>query len=112
MKLKKIDFVVRIRLHRFGKKKSPFYRIVVVDSRKRRDSNYIDQIGIYNPVANESQVRLKIEKDKAEMWLNRGARPTETVYSLFSKENIKIPGYLIREKDRIKKDRQLAKKGS
>ena len=63
-----------------GDKKSPFYRIVVVDSRVARDGKYIEKIGHYNPVSNPAEV--VIDADKAKKWLAQGVQPTETVKSL------------------------------
>lgn len=71
---------VKMRLTRMGDKKSPFYRIVVVDSRVARDGMYIDKIGHYNPVANPAEI--VIDADKAKSWLAKGVQPTETVKSL------------------------------
>lgn len=110
--------MVKIRLHRFGKKKKPYYRIVVVDSRKRRDGEYIESIGFYNPVANEKQELYKINKERAEYWLNQGAWPTETVLSLLRKAEVSLPQYILkeiqrkislREKVKEKKDQATAK---
>ena len=77
---------VKMRLTRMGDKKSPFYRIVVVDSRKARDAEYIDKIGHYNPIAQPAAV--VIDKDKAKDWLSKGVQPTETVRSLLVKEGV------------------------
>ena len=71
---------VKMRLTRMGDKKSPTYRIVVVDSRKARDGEYIDKVGHYNPTANPAEVVLNV--DKAKDWLAKGVQPTETVRSL------------------------------
>ena len=71
---------VKMRLTRMGDKKSPFYRIVVVDSRVARDGKYIDKVGHYNPVANP--VEIVIDADKAKDWIAKGVQPTETVKSL------------------------------
>ena len=71
---------VKMRLTRMGDKKSPTYRIVVVDSRKARDGEYIDKVGHYNPTANPAEV--VINADKAKDWLAKGVQPTETVRSL------------------------------
>lgn len=67
--------MVRIRLSRRGKKKSPFYRIVVTDKRTKRDGAPIEEIGTYNPITKE----LKVDKTKAEEWIKKGAKPTLTV---------------------------------
>ncbi|MBQ2717593.1 MAG: 30S ribosomal protein S16 [Clostridia bacterium] len=71
---------VKMRLTRMGDKKSPFYRIVVVDARVARDGKYIDKIGHYNPIKQPAEV--VIDADKAKDWLSKGVQPTETVRSL------------------------------
>ena len=71
---------VKMRLTRLGDKKSPTYRIVVVDSRKARDGEYIDKIGHYNPTTNPTEI--VIDNDKAKDWLAKGVQPTETVRAL------------------------------
>ena len=72
---------VKIRLRRMGKKKAPFYRIVVADSRSPRDGRCIEEIGIYNPNADPSE--FKIDEELAKKWLANGAQPTEVVSKLF-----------------------------
>ena len=71
---------VKIRLTRLGDKKSPFYRVVVADSRTARDGKVIEQIGTYNPLKNPAEI--KINADLAKKWLSKGAEPTETVKSI------------------------------
>lgn len=77
---------VRIRLKRMGAKKSPFYRLVVADSRTPRDGRFIEEIGTYNPLTEPAQVN--INEDKAIKWLKTGAKPSDTVRNLFSKAGI------------------------
>ncbi|RDI47485.1 30S ribosomal protein S16 [Falsibacillus pallidus] len=77
---------VKIRLKRMGAKKSPFYRIVVADSRSPRDGRQIETVGTYNPVAKPAEV--KINEELALKWLSNGAKPSDTVRNLFSKEGI------------------------
>ncbi|QKE29554.1 30S ribosomal protein S16 [Arcobacter acticola] len=72
-----------IRLTRMGRNKKPFYRIVVTDSRKRRDSGWIESIGYFNPVT-EPKV-LKIDEERYNYWLSVGAKPSEKVKKLASK---------------------------
>lgn len=74
---------VKMRLTRMGDKKTPFYRIVVADSRVARDAKYIDLIGTYNPIANPEEVKIDVEK--AQQWIKNGAQPTETVKALLVK---------------------------
>ena len=77
---------VTMRLTRMGDKKSPFYRIVVVDSRKARDAEYIDKVGHYNPTTQPAEI--VIDKDKAKDWLSKGVQPTETVKSILVNEGV------------------------
>ena len=77
---------VKMRLTRMGDKKSPFYRIVVVDSRKARDGEYIEKVGHYNPTAQPAQV--VIDAEKAKSWLAKGVQPTETVKALLVHEGV------------------------
>lgn len=71
---------VKIRLKRMGKKKAPFYRIVVADSRAPRDGRFIEEVGTYDPTKDPSVFDVKEESVKK--WLNNGAKPTETVGKL------------------------------
>ncbi|MBA2874018.1 30S ribosomal protein S16 [Thermaerobacillus caldiproteolyticus] len=77
---------VKIRLKRMGAKKSPFYRIVVADSRSPRDGRFIETIGTYNPLTEPAEI--KINEELALKWLQNGAKPSDTVRSLFSKQGI------------------------
>ena len=72
--------MVKIRLTRMGAKKSPFYRIVVIDSRKTRDGQYIEQIGTYDPLKNPAEIKINVEL--AKKWITNGAQPTETAKSI------------------------------
>jgi small subunit ribosomal protein S16 len=73
---------VKNRLIRMGKKKSPVYRVVVVDGRSPRDGRYIEQIGRYDPRQEPSLI--EIDNDKANEWLAKGAQPTEAVEKLLN----------------------------
>lgn len=77
---------VKIRLTRLGDKKSPFYRVVVSDSRVARDGKYIDLLGTYDPLKNPAEIKLDAEK--AKKWLNNGAQPTDTAKSLLVQAGI------------------------
>jgi len=74
--------MVSIRLSRAGAKKSPFYHLVVTDSRNRRDGRYIERLGYFNPVGKASEENLRVDLERVDFWLNRGARPSERVASL------------------------------
>ena len=72
--------MVKMRLVRLGDKKSPVYRIVVVDARKAATGEYVEKIGYYDPKS--TPVTLTVDVDKAKDWLAKGVQPTETVKSL------------------------------
>jgi small subunit ribosomal protein S16 len=74
---------VRIRLTRLGRKKHPFYRIVVADSEVQRDGKFLDIVGTYDPMQNPAAV--KINADKFQEWIGKGALPSTTVQSLLKK---------------------------
>lgn len=78
--------MVKIRLTRMGAHKRPFYRIVVCDSRNRRDGRFLEIIGNYNPLTEPST--LNLDADKARKWLGNGAQPTDTVKRLLEKAGI------------------------
>ena len=75
--------MVKIRLQREGKKKAPFYHIVVADSRSPRDGKIIEKIGTYDPMTEPSTIVL--DNAKVEQWIKNGAKPTETVKKLIEK---------------------------
>lgn len=72
--------MVKIRLTRKGKKKQPFYRVIVIDSRKRRDGPFVEILGTYDPMKNPSEV--KIDTERAKYWIGNGAQPTSVVKKL------------------------------
>lgn len=76
---------VKIRFQRFGAPKRPFYRLVVIDQRKKRDGAVIEAVGTYNPLNKE----FKVDDDKIKLWLSRGAKFSDTVQSLY-KKHLKI----------------------
>ena len=77
---------VKIRLRRMGAKKSPFYRIVVADSRYPRDGRFIEEIGTYNTLTDPATV--EVDAEAAKKWLANGAQPTDTVKALLKKNGI------------------------
>ena len=78
--------MVRLRSQRYGSKKNPFYRIVATDSRNPRDGRYIEVVGTYNPLTNPATI--KFDTEKVMIWLKAGAKPTDTVKSLLTKEGL------------------------
>jgi small subunit ribosomal protein S16 len=78
---------VTLRLMRFGKKKIPFYRIVALDKRQKRDGAYLDKVGVYNPLQKEKNIRLN--KVRYEYWTSKGAQISEGFARLLkNKDNI------------------------
>ncbi|HOE19743.1 MAG TPA: 30S ribosomal protein S16 [Spirochaetota bacterium] len=78
--------MVKIRLQRAGTKKKPFYKVVVIDSRKRRDGAVIESLGHYQPIVKGDQ--FVVDRDKVTEWLKKGAQPTETIAKLLNKAGI------------------------
>ncbi|OQX63656.1 MAG: 30S ribosomal protein S16 [Desulfococcus sp. 4484_241] len=79
---------VKIRLARAGRKKRPFYRIVVADERFARDGRFIEKVGTYNPLTDPAKV--VVEKERVIHWLGQGAQVTPTVKSLLQKEGVAV----------------------
>jgi small subunit ribosomal protein S16 len=77
---------VKIRLRRMGKKKAPFYRIVVADSRYPSGGRFIEEIGFYNPL--EDPAVVEVDAEKAKKWIDNGAQPTDTVKALLKKKGV------------------------
>ncbi len=77
---------VKIRLRRMGTKQTPFYRLVVADSRAARDGRFLESLGTYDPL--KHPIGFTIDADKALRWLQRGAQPTDTVRQLLSKAGV------------------------
>lgn len=74
--------MVTIRLSRGGAKKRPFYHVVVTDSRSKRDGRYIERVGFFNPIASGRDERLRLDEERVEYWLSKGAQTTQRVSSL------------------------------
>lgn len=82
--------MVKIRLMRLGSKRNPHYRVVVVDSRKRRSSDYIESLGYYDP-RETVETPLQLNNERAEYWLSQGAQPTETTVRLLEQVGVNVP---------------------
>jgi len=80
---------VKIRLKRFGTKKRPYYRIVIMDSRSARDSRTLEEVGYYHPIEKEDS-QVKLDVDRIKDWIRKGAQPTPTVKRLLNKNDIFI----------------------
>ena len=75
--------MVKIRLRRMGAKKNPYYRIVVADSHFPRDGRFIEELGVYDPMADGE--KIKVDMERAKYWIANGAQPTDTVKALLKK---------------------------
>ncbi len=89
---------VKIRLSRHGRKKAPFYHVVVADSRAPRDGRFIERIGSYNPVTDPATIELNF--DRALDWLQKGAQPTDTTRAILSYKGVLMKKHLL---DGVKK---------
>lgn len=83
---------VRIRLSRIGKKKTPYYRVVVADSEAPRDGRFIEKVGTYDP--NKDPAEVSFDKERVRKWLKRGAKPTKTVHQLLKREELRTKLFL------------------
>ena len=100
---------VKIRLARGGAKKRPYYKIVVADARAPRDGNFIEKVGTYNPLlAREDKTRITLDKARIELWLSKGALPTERVAKFIASSGITLP-VAITKKIEIKNKAQVQK---
>lgn len=86
--------MVKIRLMRMGAKKNPHYRVVVVDSRKKRSADYIESLGHYDP-RRTTEEPLRIDADRARHWLGQGAQPSETVVRLLEQIGVEVPANVV-----------------
>jgi small subunit ribosomal protein S16 len=74
--------MVVIRLARGGAKKRPFYRIMVADRRRATTGRALEQVGFFNPVAKEGEERLRVDRERVEHWISKGAKPSDRVAKL------------------------------
>lgn len=91
---------VKIRLARIGKKKAPFFRIVAVDSRSKRDGEYLENLGTYNPLTGEL-VQFHVERIQA--WLDKGAIPSDSVVKLQKQSARAAKAPIVQKKEAVKK---------
>ena len=79
--------MVTIRLARGGSKKRPFYHLTVTDARNSRDGRFIERVGFFNPVARGQEERLRVDNERVEYWLSKGAQTTDRVAKLLAEAN-------------------------
>ncbi len=80
--------MVKLRLSRAGSKKKPYYHIVVMDSRNKRDGKYIEKIGVYDPI--DKNKHAKLDEDRLDYWYKCGAKPSNTVLAIINRLGIKL----------------------
>jgi small subunit ribosomal protein S16 len=78
--------MVTIRLSRSGSKKRPFYHLNVTDSRVSRDGRFLERVGFFNPVARGQEERLRIDQERVDFWLSKGAQPSDRVAKLLKEQ--------------------------
>ncbi|HMW38632.1 MAG: 30S ribosomal protein S16 [Saprospiraceae bacterium] len=83
---------VKIRLQRHGRKKAPYYHIVVADARAPRDGRFIEKLGMYNPISKPAQI--EIDREKAYEWITKGAQPTDTVRAILRYKGVMFKKHL------------------
>jgi small subunit ribosomal protein S16 len=114
-KLKPKKQMLKIRLSRGGRKKLPYYRILVTNSTSPRDSKFLEKIGTYNPLlADEKENRITVDKERAEHWLSVGAQPTEKVAKFLLALGVKgaekfVPNFKPKNKGEGLKKKALAR---
>lgn len=96
--------MVKIRLARHGRKKAPYYRLVVADSRFSRNGRFIAILGYYHPMEKEEDKQIHVDEELALEWLGKGAQPTDTARSLLRKQGIMKKFHEAREAARKKSD--------
>jgi small subunit ribosomal protein S16 len=102
---------VVIRMKRTGRKNAPCYRISVADKRSPRDGRTLDTLGVYDPISPVEELRLKLDVERARKWVQNGAKPSETVHSIFKKHGV-YDGVHFRDKKRSRPGRKNETKTS
>ena len=82
--------MIRLRLKRMGRRHRPFYRINAMDSRSPRDGRVIEELGYYDPLANDQEQQLSLKADRVQYWLSKGAQPSDTVRDLLRRNGIDV----------------------
>lgn len=94
---------VKLRMKRMGNTHRPYYRIVSVDERKKRDGRVIEQLGTYDPMAPDEARQVKADLQRCAYWLSVGAQPSETVASLLKRQGLTpVPGTNVEAQDVLK----------
>ncbi len=95
--------MVKLRLKRFGRRNSPFYRLTAIDIRSPRDGRAIEELGTFNPIEKDVAKQVNFNVDRVKHWLSVGAQPSETVGTLCKRAGIDVPKPAKEVKDRSKR---------
>ena len=87
----------RIRLKKIGRKNRPFYRVVVMDSRQRRDGAAIEELGWYNPIAKDKENNFELKEERIMHWLQLGAQPSDITHKLMKRSGIAMKWHLMKQ---------------
>jgi small subunit ribosomal protein S16 len=87
--MRRISMSVRIRLKKFGTKKRPYYRIVVMDKHAPRDGKAIEELGYYHPIEKEDQ-QIRFNEERVKRWLQQGATVSDTVHNILNKKRVSV----------------------
>ena len=85
---------VKIRLKRMGRRNRAFYRIVAADSRAQRDGRAIERLGWYDPLVEDDEKKISLQKERIEYWLSVGAQPSQTVESILRQRGVSFPAHM------------------
>jgi small subunit ribosomal protein S16 len=80
--------MVKLRFMRIGKKNRPYYRLCAVEGRRQRDGEYLELVGIYDPLIRDDLKKIRLDKERIEYWISKGAQPTEGVYPFLKKAHV------------------------
>jgi len=80
--------MVKLRFMRIGKKNRPYYRLCVVDVRRQRDGEYLEMVGVYDPLIQDDLKKIRLDKERIEYWISKGAQPTEGVFPFLKKAHV------------------------
>lgn len=108
-----VFMATKIRLTRLGRKKAPFYRVVVQDSRRQRDGRFIENIGTFDPLKKyDDPDRINLDVERVLYWLEQGAQPTDTVAHVLMQLGLKLPDWLVIRMQTFKDGKSLSIKQS
>lgn len=103
---------VALRLKRFGRTHRPFYRIEAIEKRNARNGRSLETVGYYDPMVADADKRVVLKTDRVQFWLDRGARPSQTVTSFFRKLDLKWGNPAKKNRKTLQRKRRAARKAA